>query len=103
MPQGRRDGHPCYGRDAAGGFSPAIPNTIENLVVTARTGCECGAHIIKTAFAGDAESYKKVIAASYQPVIVLGGEAVKDLSSLYLCIEQAMEAGARGVAIGRNV
>ena len=96
-------GIPVMAEMLPGGFSPAIPNTIENLVVAAHTGCECGAHIIKTAFAGDAESYKKVIAASFQPVIVLGGEAVSDLSSLYFCIEQAMTAGARGVAIGRNV
>ena len=34
---------------------------------------------------------------------MLGGEAASDLSSMYLCIEQAMTAGARGVAIGRNV
>ena len=66
-------------------------------------GCEYGASIIKTYYAGTVEEYKKVVAASYQPVIVLGGEKTPDLNSLFVSIENAMAAGAKGVAIGRNV
>jgi class I fructose-bisphosphate aldolase len=98
-----RWGSPSWRRCCPADFRPLFRRRLKTLSLQRATGCECGAHIIKTAFAGDAESYKKVIAASYQPVIVLGGEAVKDPSSLYVCIEQAMQAGAHGVAIGRNV
>ena len=100
---GRAWGMPVMAEMLPGGFNPAVPNSIENLVISAHAGCEYGASIIKTAYTGPVEEFKKVIAASYQPVVVLGGAQTKDLSSLFECIEQAMAAGAAGVAIGRNV
>ncbi|MCD8249291.1 MAG: aldolase, partial [Lachnospiraceae bacterium] len=100
---GHRYGIPVLAEMLPGGFNPAVPNSIENLVITAHTGCEYGADIIKTSYCGPKEEYKKVIDASYQPVIVLGGEKAKDLTSLFVCIEEAMSVGAAGVAIGRNV
>lgn len=96
-------GIPLMAEMLPGGFDPSIPNTVENLTITARTGCEYGADIIKTTYAGTAEEFKKVIAASYQPVVVLGGEKTKNLNDLFVCLEQALTAGAAGVAIGRNV
>lgn len=101
--KGREWGIPLMAEMLPGGFDPSIPNSIDNLVLTARTGCEYGANIIKTSFAGTAEEYKRVIDASYQPVVVLGGEKTSDLQSLFVCLESAMTAGAAGVAIGRNV
>ncbi len=86
-----------------GGFGPTPPKTVENLRLAARTGCEYGADIIKTTFAGTPEEFKKVIDASYQPVIVLGGEKTTDLRGLFVCVEQAISVGSAGVAIGRNV
>ena len=96
-------GIPLMAEMLPGGFDPSIPNTVDNLVLTARTGCEYGADVIKTSFAGTPEEFKRVIRASYQPVVVLGGEKTKNLQDLFICLEQAMEAGAAGVAIGRNV
>lgn len=101
--EGREWGIPLMAEMLPGGFNPAIPNSVDNLVISARTGCEYGASIIKTSFAGSAEEYRRVIAASYQPVVVLGGEKTGDLRSLFQCLEDAMTAGAAGVAIGRNV
>ena len=71
--------------------------------MAARTGCEYGASIIKTTFTGTPEEFRGVIEASYQPVVVLGGEKTSQLSDLFVCIEQAISVGAAGVAIGRNV
>jgi len=101
--QGRAWGVPVVAEMLPGGFSPAIPNSVENLVIAARIGCEYGASIIKTSYNGTPEEFKRVIKASYQPVVVLGGEKTSDLPSLFDCIEKAMSAGAAGVAIGRNV
>ena len=101
--EGRKWGLPLMAEMLPGGFDPSVPNTVENLVLTSRIGCEYGASIIKTYYAGTVEEYKKVVAASYQPVIVLGGEKTPDLNSLFVSIENAMAAGAKGVAIGRNV
>ena len=101
--EGRKWGLPLIAEMIPGGFSPAIENSVQNLVLAARTGCEYGASVIKTSFNGTAEEYRAVIRASYQPVVVLGGEKAKDMRSLFEALEAAMEAGASGVAIGRNV
>jgi len=100
---GHEYGIPVMAEMLPGGFSPEIPNSVDNLVITTRTGCDYGADIIKTSYTGPKEEFRKVIAASYKPVVILGGEKAKDLESLYVCIEDALSVGASGVAIGRNV
>ncbi|MEL7609551.1 MAG: fructose-bisphosphate aldolase [Bacillota bacterium] len=101
--QGAEWNVPLMAEMLPGGFGTEVPKTPENVRLAARMGCEYGADIIKTTFAGTTEQFRQVIEASYRPVVVLGGEAVSDLDSLFACIEQSMIAGARGVAIGRNV
>ena len=85
-----------------GGFGNDVPKTVD-VRLAARTGCEYGASIIKTTFAGTPEEFRQVIDASYQPVVVLGGEKTSQLADLFVCIEQAMSVGAAGVAMGRNI
>ncbi len=101
--QGNAWGVPVMAEMLPGGFSNLQPKTPENVKLAARTGCEYGASIIKTTYSGTKEEFKQVIDASYRPVVILGGEAVKDLSGLFACIEDALSVGAAGVAIGRNV
>jgi class I fructose-bisphosphate aldolase len=101
--EGKQWGVPVMVEALPGGFAPEPPNTVENIRLAVRTACEYGADIVKTAYAGQAGEFRKVIAASYKPVIVLGGEKTKNLEDLFACIEQAMKDGAAGVAIGRNV
>ena len=96
-------GVPVMAEMLPGGFGKLVPQTVDNVRLATRTGCEYGAHIIKTTFVGDKDDFRQVIAASYQPVVILGGAAVKDLTSLFVCIEDAVSVGAAGVAIGRNV
>lgn len=86
-----------------GGFANDIPNTVENVKLATRIGCELGAHIIKTTFAGEVEEFKEVIDGSFCPVVVLGGDKVKNIGDLFNLIEDSLKAGAAGVAIGRNV
>lgn len=101
--EGHKWGMPVLAEMLPGGFDPAVPNSVDNLVLAARTGCEYGADIIKTSYNGTPEEFKRVVDASFKPVIVLGGEAAKDVDGLLGCIEGALDAGAAGVAIGRNV
>jgi class I fructose-bisphosphate aldolase len=101
--EGKKWGIPVIAEMLPGGFGPEPPKTVENILLSAHIGCELGADIIKTNYAGTPEEFKKVIQASYQPVVILGGEKTKDLNDLFECIENAMSVGAAGVAIGRNV
>ncbi len=71
--------------------------------LAARVGAELGADIVKTNFTGSVESFKRVVKGCPVPVVVAGGEKMGNVRDVLEMVEMAMEAGARGVAIGRNV
>ena len=68
-----------------------------------RIGAELGADVIKASFTRPVDAYRLALGACYRPVVVLGGEKVKDEAEMLQAIADALEAGASGVAIGRNV
>ncbi len=68
-----------------------------------RIGAELGADLIKASYVGPVDAYRKALSSCYRPVVVLGGEKVKDEKEMLQNIADALEAGATGVAIGRNV
>ena len=67
-----------------------------------RMALECGADVIKTTYTGDPKSFKEVLANVPIPVIILGG-AAGELATVFQGVRDAMDAGAAGVAFGRNV
>ncbi len=69
----------------------------------ARLGLELNADFVKVPYTGDPESFNWVIrAAGKTGVLAQGGKRV-DWQNLDLEVEGVMKAGARGIAIGRNV
>jgi DhnA family fructose-bisphosphate aldolase class Ia len=68
-----------------------------------RMATENGADIVKTFFTGDRESFKKVIRSCYVPVLVLGGPKTHSDREFLASIRDALDAGAAGIVIGRNV
>ena len=98
-----RLGIPLVAEMLPGGFEGTVEMSLENVRLSARIGAEHGAHIIKTVCTGGVEGFKTVVEGSFAPVVVLGGAESSDLSGLLKLIEVAMDAGAVGVAIGRNV
>ncbi len=101
--ESNRLGLPLVAEMLPGGFGPEPAKTVENVRLAARIGAECGAHIIKTVFVGSAKEFRTVVDGCFRPVVILGGERSSDLTGLFQVVEQALEAGAAGVAIGRNV
>jgi fructose-bisphosphate aldolase/2-amino-3,7-dideoxy-D-threo-hept-6-ulosonate synthase len=79
------------------------PHDPEVVALAARAGAELGADIIKTNYTGDPDSFKNVVRGCPVPVIIAGGPKMKSDSDMLETIEGAMGAGAKGVAIGRNV
>lgn len=69
----------------------------------ARIGAELGADIIKTNYTGSPETFKEVVEGCPVPVIIAGGPKMNSEQELLEMIEGSLEAGGRGVAIGRNV
>jgi len=73
------------------------------VALAARAGAELGADIVKTNFTGSIDSFKRVTSGCPVPVVVAGGPKMKSEEDILKMVEMAIEGGARGVAIGRNV
>lgn len=79
------------------------PHDPEVVALAARAGAELGADIVKTNYTGDPDTFRHVIQGCPVPVIIAGGPKMKSDADMLETIEGAMGAGAKGVAIGRNV
>jgi DhnA family fructose-bisphosphate aldolase class Ia len=73
------------------------------VVLAARAAQEIGADLVKTYYTGDPESFRTVVAGCPVPIVILGGEKSDTLEHVFADVFHAMEAGARGIAIGRNI
>lgn len=76
----------------------------ETLAYAARLGLELNADAIKIKYTGDVESFKWVVeAAGKAKVFVVGGPKTETPEELYDTAKEILEAGAVGLAVGRNV
>jgi DhnA family fructose-bisphosphate aldolase class Ia len=87
------------------GLGQTAKYTVENVKFAVRLASELGADVVKTCYPPGAsvEEFKSIVQQSYVPVVVLGGAAMGDDADLFKMVENAMKAGASGIAIGRNV
>jgi len=87
-------------------WGPEIPSEKKNdpelINLACRVAFELGADLIKTEYTGDEESFRDITANYPIPILVLGGSKT-GLEELFRRVKGAMNAGARGVVIGRNV
>ncbi|MBD3352871.1 MAG: fructose-bisphosphate aldolase [Candidatus Lokiarchaeota archaeon] len=74
----------------------------EHIKIVTRIGAELGADIVKTPWTGDIDSFREVVKGCPAPVIIAGG-AKQGTKEILETTELAMDAGAKGVAYGRNV
>jgi len=74
---------------------------VEHVKLAARIGAEMGADFVKTNYTGDPESFAKVVEGCPAPVLIAGGTKAGD-QEMFNIIEGAMQAGAKGLSIGRN-
>jgi len=89
----------CYPR------GPNVKNefAVEPVAHCARLAAELGADVVKTNYTGSVESFKQVVKGTPVPVVIAGGPKIDSDTALLAMISEAMEAGAKGVSIGRNV
>jgi fructose-bisphosphate aldolase/2-amino-3,7-dideoxy-D-threo-hept-6-ulosonate synthase len=74
---------------------------VKYVKIAARIGAELGADIVKTNYTGSKESFKEVVEGCPVPVVIAGGSKGNDKEVLSM-IRDAIDAGAAGVAMGRN-
>lgn len=79
--------------------------TVEHISFASRMAVELGADVVKTAYPTGAsiDDFRKIIDACPVPVILLGGASGGNDSDLLTIVHSSIEAGAAGIAIGRNV
>jgi len=87
----------------AGFENPAEFWTSENIGHVSRMAAELGADFVKTTYTGDQAGYSAALAQVDIPVVVLGGGKSKDPADLLKGIKEALDVGASGVAVGRNI
>ena len=94
-------GHlPVMAEMVPGGFdSPPELRGPEAVAFAARLGAELGADFIKAPYC---EDYARVTSSTFVPVVILGGSKGAEADTL-ANIRAALDAGAAGVAMGRNV
>ncbi len=78
-------------------------NDPELVAHAARAGAELGADVIKTNYTGDPDTFKDVVSGCPVPVVMAGGPKTETDAEFLEMIRGCIDAGGRGVAIGRNV
>ncbi|WP_010250893.1 2-amino-3,7-dideoxy-D-threo-hept-6-ulosonate synthase [Acetivibrio cellulolyticus] len=79
------------------------PKDINAIMHSARVAEELGADIVKIGYPGSFENTEKLIRGVGIPVVIAGGAKMDSVEKLMCTIDDALNAGASGVAIGRNV
>ena len=86
------------------GFEKAEDSrTPENITFACRQSVELGADIVKTNYTGDMESFRQLTESVYAPVVILGGAKKVPEQQLLQEIRDALDSGAAGIAMGRNI
>jgi fructose-bisphosphate aldolase/2-amino-3,7-dideoxy-D-threo-hept-6-ulosonate synthase len=69
----------------------------------ARVAMELGADLVKVSYTGDIDSFRKVVRGAIIPVLIAGGPKMNSDMDILNMVHDSLEAGGRGVSIGRNI
>ena len=94
-------GIPVMAEMVPGGFdSPPTARTQHSVGVAARVAAELGADWVKIPYVA---GFEQVVAGCYVPVVVLGGPKRDAIDDTLTMLQAALQAGAVGATIGRNI
>lgn len=96
---------PMFGMVYARGeyLNPIEGDTTGGNAHAVRLAFELGCDAAKTVWNGDAEAFKTITSAAPIPVLVAGGPSTGDSHSILTMVRSALDAGASGVCMGRQV
>jgi DhnA family fructose-bisphosphate aldolase class Ia len=81
------------------GGGPEI-RTVENVALAARVGIELGADWVKVPYV---EAFGQVTRTCFKPVVIMGGSKRTSKAEILSEVKAAMDQGASGATIGRNI
>ncbi|MCO6453322.1 MAG: hypothetical protein J5I90_21245 [Caldilineales bacterium] len=94
-------GMPVMAEMVPGGFdSDPELRTLEAIKISARVAAELGADWVKIPYVA---GFETVVETCYVPVLVLGGPHRDDPATTLAMVGRAMQAGAAGAVVGRNI
>ena len=70
---------------------------------SARVATELGADIVKCSYTGDVDSFREVVRGTLAPVVIAGGPKMSSDQDILCMVRDSLEAGGKGVSIGRNI
>lgn len=79
------------------------PYGVEAVGIAARIGAEIGADVIKTHYTGTQDTFRQVVKGCGIPIVIAGGPKMETEEQVLRMARDALNAGAVGVAFGRNV
>ncbi|MDR2698779.1 MAG: 2-amino-3,7-dideoxy-D-threo-hept-6-ulosonate synthase [Candidatus Methanoplasma sp.] len=84
---------------------PTVKDPFDPQVVAhcARAAMELGADLIKVSYTGDIDSFRDVVKGALAPVLIAGGPKMNSDLEILNMVHDSIEAGGRGVSIGRNI
>lgn len=80
-----------------------VSNMAPDLAHAARLAAEMGADLVKVGYPGNAECMAQVVDGCFIPVLIAGGEKCATDQHALQMVSGAMEGGAAGVCMGRNL
>jgi predicted phospho-2-dehydro-3-deoxyheptonate aldolase len=84
---------------------PNIKDSYDPIAVAhaARVATELGADLVKCSYTGDIDSFKAVVKGALAPVVIAGGPKMSSDREILTMVYDSLQAGGKGVSIGRNV
>lgn len=76
---------------------------VKGVKIAARAAMEIGADLVKTYYTGSPESFREVVEGCPIPIVILGGEKTDSIEDVFTDVYYSLQAGAKGIAIGRNI
>jgi DhnA family fructose-bisphosphate aldolase class Ia len=99
--EAHRWGMPVMAEMVPGGFDgPPEAKTEQSVGVSARVAAELGADWVKVPYV---DGFARVVDGCFVPVVVLGGAKQPTASDTLCMLQAALDAGASGATIGRNI
>jgi fructose-bisphosphate aldolase/2-amino-3,7-dideoxy-D-threo-hept-6-ulosonate synthase len=85
------------------GWAGVDQRTTETITASCRIASDGGADYFKAFYTGDPDSFRTLIDYCSVPVLVLGGPKTDSDRDVLTMVRNAMDAGAVGITMGRNI
>lgn len=84
-------------------YDESLVNDAKVVTHCARAVAELGADIVKVPYTGDIDSFSRLVECTGVPVVIAGGPKISSDVELLNIVRNSMDAGGKGVSIGRNL